>query len=192
MAAKQEEHDEEAPVLARATESATVGVPIEAVDLSKWIFALTDTEYCQCAPGEHKACGCSRTEDGRPISICVEDVGGQLMIQHYVGEEMSPSYCRMVSQSDCLSNGKWSTVKVTWEVRVDKIDDESCSFSNSIVSQATPEFLQQLEDAGISVEDAAAQRTDGITAHNRRETPNFAASVERLARRASDARLAGH
>lgn len=90
-------------LLADAIATAVIDAPIEAVDLADWLFTLGDAEYQRCAPGEHIAAGATTTDDGRPMSINVEQVGGALAIQHYIGEVVTPAHCRLVSLSDTFT-----------------------------------------------------------------------------------------
>ncbi|MCU6793276.1 hypothetical protein OB236_14235 [Paenibacillus sp. WQ 127069] len=66
--------------------SHVIDVPVEKVDIGKWLFSLSDAEYQRCCPPDHIAVGVTKTEDGRPMSINVETIGTSLAVQHYVGE----------------------------------------------------------------------------------------------------------
>jgi hypothetical protein len=50
-----------------------------------------------------------------------------------------------------------------------------------VLSYPTPAFLETLEVAGISFEDAVADRQATSDDHNRRETAHYAQSLERKA-----------
>ncbi|MGO4757549.1 hypothetical protein AB4212_54610, partial [Streptomyces sp. 2MCAF27] len=67
-------------VISETAETATVDAPIEAVDIADWVLNLPEAEYRGCAPGEHIAAGRTTTDDGRPMSINVENIGGTLVI----------------------------------------------------------------------------------------------------------------
>ncbi len=60
--------------------------PMEKVDSAGWLMSLPDAEYQRCAPPDHIAAGTTKTDDGRPMSINVEQVGGALVVQRYVAE----------------------------------------------------------------------------------------------------------
>jgi hypothetical protein len=64
------------------------------------LLNLPDAEYQRCAPPDHIAAGSTTTDDGRPMSISVEEVGGSLVVQHYVAETHEAQHCHMVSLSD--------------------------------------------------------------------------------------------
>ena len=62
-----------------------------------------------------------------------------------------------------------------------KIDDRSCQYTNSVVAHPTEEFMEFIAQHNINFDAAAAQRQHDGGDHNRRETPLFAASIERMA-----------
>ena len=103
------------------------------------------------------------------------------MIQHYVAETATASLCRMVSTSDAFTPNGRSRVQVIWTLRVNRVDDKSSVYTNSVVVHPTSEFMDFIAKHDIRFEDAAAQRLHDGGDHNRRETPLFAASIERMA-----------
>jgi hypothetical protein len=70
---------------------------------------------------------------------------------------------------------------VIWTLSVKRIDDKSCEYTNSVVAHPTSEFMDFIAKHNICFKDAAAQRQHDGGDHNRRETPLFAASLERMA-----------
>jgi len=168
-------------VISETAETATVNAPIEAVDIADWVLNLPDAEYQRCAPGEHIAAGRTTTDDGRPMSINVESIGGTLVIQHYVAEVHEPHHCHLVSLSDAQTEQGWIKVQATWDLRVEPNDDGTCRLINTVTTHATQGFLDALAEAGVSFDDAAAQYHPAIVAHNQHETPLFAASMARKA-----------
>ena len=64
---------------------------------------------------------------------------------------------------------------------VDEIDAGTCRYTNQVFSNPTPAFLDMLEAAGISFDDAVADRQTATDDHNRRETALYAQSLERKA-----------
>lgn len=72
---------------------------------------------------------------------------------------------------------------VGWELSVKPIDDHRCEFTNRVRSRATEELRSLLDKQGIPFDVFRAQRQPMSTAHNRGETPFFAASIERFAMR---------
>jgi len=69
-------------VLVESENTATIYAPVERVDIADWLLHLPDAEYQRCAPPDHIAAGATTTDDGRPMSINVEMIGGSLMVQH--------------------------------------------------------------------------------------------------------------
>ena len=114
-------------------------------------------------------------------SINVEVIGGTLMVQHYVAEVYEPHHCRMVSLSDVQTPAGWTKIQVIWDLSVTALDSASCRYTNQVLSHPTPAFLETLKVAGISFEDAVADRQAASDDHNRRETALYAQSLERKA-----------
>ena len=84
-------------VLVKPEKSATIHAPVELVDIADWLLHLPDAEYQRCAPPDHIAAGTTTTDDGRPMSINVEVIGGSLMVQHSWPRSMNPGtagWCR--------------------------------------------------------------------------------------------------
>jgi hypothetical protein len=168
-------------VLVKTEKTATINAPVERVDIADWLLHLPDAEYQRCAPPDHIAAGTTTTDDGRPMSINVEVIGGALMVQHYVAEVHEPRHCRMVSLSDVQTPAGWTKIQVIWDLSVTALGSASCRFTNQVLSYPTPAFLETLKVAGISFEDAVADRQAASADHNRRETALYAQSLERKA-----------
>jgi hypothetical protein len=168
-------------VLVDSEKTATIHAPVERVDIADWLLHLPDAEYQRCAPPDHIAAGTTTSDDGRPMSINVEVIGGNLMVQHYVAEAHEPHHCRMVSLSDVQTPAGWTKIQVIWDLSVTPLDSTSCRYTNQVLSYPTPAFLEALEAAGISFGDAVADRQAASDDHNRRETAFYAQSLERKA-----------
>ncbi|WP_263410902.1 hypothetical protein [Terriglobus tenax] len=168
--------------LSNSTVTAIMNVPIEKVNIADWLFTLPDAEYQRCSTA-HIAAGTTTTDDGRPMSINVETIGDALVVQHYVAETREPTLCRMVSISDAITKNGRTKVKVEWTLSARKIDDQTSEYTNHIHASATDEFLAFIQEHGVTLEQAAAARQAASDSHNHEETPNFAASIERHARR---------
>ena len=125
--------------------------------------------------------GRTTTYDGRPMSINVEEVGGSLAIQHYVAEIHEPRHCQLVSLTGVHMPGGWTKAHVTWDMRVEPIDESTSRLVNSVNIHPTQGFLDLLAQGGVSFEDAAAQQHAAVSAHNERETALFAISIARKA-----------
>ena len=166
--------------LVKSSFSATIHAPMEKRDIPSWCFTLPESEYQSASPA-HNACGATTTPDGRRMSINVEILGGSLMVQHYVEEIGEPDHLRLVSHSDLFTPTGRTKVGVIWDLRVRKIDDQTCEFTNTVHSFATPELLDFLGKQGMPWEVFQAARKPISEAHNRQETPGFAKSIERHA-----------
>jgi hypothetical protein len=70
---------------------------------------------------------------------------------------------------------------VIWDLGVTGLDDVTCQYTKPVITYPTRAFLDGLEAAGQNFEHAAAGLQAAVSDHNRRETPLFAASIERKA-----------
>jgi hypothetical protein len=104
-----------------------------------------------------------------------------MMVQHYQEEVSEPDHLRLVSTSDVFTPSGRTKLYITWDLRVERIDDASCRLTNTTRSAATPELIELLTKQGIPVEVFASARKPNSVAHNRHETPMFAKSIERHA-----------
>lgn len=167
--------------LVESSFSALINAPFESVDIPAWCFTLSEAEYQACSPA-HCAAGATTAPDGRRMSINVEILGGSLMVQHYVEDVAAPDHLRLVSTSDVFTPTGRTTIEVVWDLRVARVDERTCEFTNTVHSAATPELLTFLARQGIPWEVFKSARKPVSEAHNRQETPLFAQSIERHAR----------
>lgn len=114
------------------------------MDIAGRLFNLPDAESQRCSP-VHIAAGHTTSDDGRPMSINIETIGEAIMVQHFVGEELKPHFCRLSSISDAINAKGRTKVHLLWELSVKKIDDNTCEYSNHIHATATEEFLVFIE-----------------------------------------------
>lgn len=168
-------------MLSQSAYSAEIDVPFEKVDIADWLFTLPEAEYLRCCPPDHIAAGTTTTDDGRRMSINVEMIGTGLVIQHYVAEEATASYCRMNSISDVFTPAGRTQVNVVWELIAEVIDGGRTRYTNRVTSHPTDAFMDFIAAHGQTLEQAAAARQAAGGDHNRRETPLFAASIARRA-----------
>ncbi|MGZ6102623.1 MAG: hypothetical protein ACXWM4_16010 [Gemmatimonadaceae bacterium] len=168
--------------LVESSFSATINAPIENVDIPSWCFTLPESEYQACSPA-HCSAGATTTADGRRMSINVEILGGSLIVEHYVEEVGQRDHLRLASDSDVFTPTGRTKISVIWDLRVKKIDDKTCEFTNTVHSSATPDLIDFLGRQGIPLEVFRAARKPISEAHNRQETPLFAQSIERHALR---------
>jgi hypothetical protein len=168
--------------LVESSFSAIINAPMERVDIPSWCFTLPESEYQACSPA-HCSAGATTAPDGRRMSINVEILGGSPMVQHYVEDISQPDHLRLISNSDVFTPAGRTKIGVVWDLRVRRIDDHTCEFTNTVHSSATPELMDFLSQQGIPWEVFRAARVPISEAHNRQETPLFAKSIERHALR---------
>lgn len=169
--------------------SAIINAPIEKIDIPRWCFTLPEKEYQSCSPA-HIAAGFTTAPDGTRMSINVETIGGSLMVQHYVETLAEKDHLILDSDSDVFTPTGRLTIHVTWELSVKAIDGGRCEFTNRVQSFATDEMMAFLGRQGIPFEVFRTQRQPMSIAHNKGETPLFAASIERFALRSQPSKAA--
>lgn len=134
-------------VIAKSVAEATIHAPLASIDLSEWVFTLTDSEYQACSKN-HIAAAVTRTPEGKRMSINVERVGN-LMVQHYVEDIAERSHCRLVSLSDSIGPDIGSCVKIVviWSFNADVIDADTTRLTNGVEVRSAPGYLDVLEKA---------------------------------------------
>ena len=166
--------------MAESSFTVVIEAPIEKVDIPAWCYSLSDAEYQACSPA-HIAAGATTSPDGRRMSINVENIGGSVMIQHYVEEIGQPDHLRLISHSDLFTPSGRTKLDVIWDLSVKPLDETTCEFTNSVQSFAPSEMIDFIASQGIPLEIFRASRAPISEAHNRQETPMFAKSIERHA-----------
>jgi hypothetical protein len=168
-------------ILSQSAYSHDIDVPLSQVDIAEWLFTLPDAEFQRCCVPDHIASGVTTTDDGRRMSINVEMIGTGLVVQHYVADEATPSYCRMNSISDVFTANGRTQVNVVWELIAEDAGDGRTRYTNRVTARATDAFMAFIEANGVAYADAAAARQAAGGDHNRRETPFYAESIARRA-----------
>ena len=166
--------------MAESSFTVIIEAPIEKVDIPVWCYSLSDAEYQACSPA-HIAAAATTSPDGRRMSINVENIGGSVMIQHYVEEIGQPHHLRLISHSDLFTPSGRTKLDVVWDLSVKPLDETTCEFTNSVQSFAPSEMIDFIASQGIPLEIFRASRGPISEAHNRQETPMFAKSIERHA-----------
>jgi hypothetical protein len=162
--------------------NAIINAPLDNIDIPEWCFNLAEREYQGCSPA-HIAAGFTTAPDGKRMSINVETIGGSLMVQHYVETLGNKDHLILDSTSDVFTPTGRTTIHVTWDLSVREIEPGKCEFTNRVQSFGTDEFMGFLARQGIPFDQFRAQRQPASIAHNASETPLFAASIERAARK---------
>jgi hypothetical protein len=156
--------------------TALINAPLDKIDIPTWCLNLPEKEYQACSPA-HVSAGFATAPDGKRMSINVEIIGGSLMVEHYVETLARKDHLILDSTSDVFTPTGRTTSHVTWELSVRELGDGRCD----VHSYGTEEFMTFLDRQGIPFEQFRAQRQPASIAHNRGETPLFAASIERAA-----------
>lgn len=87
-------------LIAESAAEAIIRAPLASINLTEWVFTLTDSQYQACSK-DHYAGATTLTPEGKRMSLNVERVGN-LMVQHYVEDVAEQSHVRLVSQSDSI------------------------------------------------------------------------------------------
>jgi hypothetical protein len=154
----------------RHTGNTTLAAPSDRIDLSNWLFTLSDAEYQATARG-HRAAGVF-VEDGVRGMVNVEAMGGHLIIQHYREVSATPSHVEMLSERSrvYLFHLVPATVQVRWTMSVTARTSETSEFRCSVELTLTPalRMLGRLSALGAA-----------IRAHTLEETRGFAEDIIR-------------
>ena len=105
-----------------------INVPVDSIDVYKWLRALTDIEYQSFSKG-HKAMGhLNEGEFGGMINV--EIVGGLLLVQHYSIKDKSKSHVYSYSdQSRAYLMGIIPIkVEVSWSLSVLAVSNQKSKF----------------------------------------------------------------
>jgi hypothetical protein len=165
-------------IIADITEHAIIHAAAESIDLTDWLFTLKDHEYQACSEA-HIACGASVSEGGKRVSLNVEMISNNLLVQHYEEDIGERHHCRVNSISDSFPGSGRTKLGIIWELKVEGLTADSCTFSNRVIVSFTTEFLAMLENAGIfDLEPIKTGMHVNVAVHNREETPLFARDIE--------------
>jgi hypothetical protein len=141
----------------------------EKLNLSQWLFGLSDTEYQDCSRS-HIGAGASVLPNGKQTSVNVESVGGHLMVQHYIPEISTPHHIQLVSHSDCWLFRLWYVqIKVTWDIKLVSQSDQTAVFQNEVVVEHPSLVMNVLTKLVLG--------QLFLERHNKEETPLFAKNL---------------
>ncbi|EXG82099.1 hypothetical protein [Cryptosporangium arvum] len=152
----------------------TLDVPLDRVDLSDWLFTLSDAEYQAAAPTAHRAAGIT-VQDGVRGTVNVEAIGGHLIIQHYREVTASPTHVEMHSRRSrvYLFHLVPAHLQVRWTMSATEQTAETSEFLCTVELILSP-LLRVL--GGMSGLSPAIRR------HTRIETVGFARDIVRKAK----------
>ena len=166
-------------ILAETTLAAVIHAPLDSIDLTDWVYGITDAEYQAC-PKDHIAAAASRTADGKRMSINIERVG-RLIVQHYVEDIFDRAHCRLVSVSDAFGPGVGDRgqFSVLWEFPSRRSTRRPPA--SPTTSKSAPAMTKRYEQQGPMLEQVRQRSEAALVPHNTEETALFAQDIERKA-----------
>ncbi|NQX54045.1 hypothetical protein HQN86_10495 [Pedobacter panaciterrae] len=168
-------------IITQSSATATINAPAAAIDITDWLFKLSDLEYQACSKA-HVACGSTMDINGKRVSINVENVAGNLLVQHYQEEISERSNCRVNSISDSFSELGVTKLGITWELTINRLTEKTSELENKVTILITDEFGALLKRNDTQVTDAIKLgMSKNVAEHNLEETPLFAKDIERKA-----------
>lgn len=116
----------------RMTKKFKMQIAAGNVNLYKWVTEMTPAEYESFSKG-HKAMG-SYFEDGEFYMVNVENMGNEMIVQHYQLKEHTEDHLRFYSDRTEAYICRWipAIVGVPWEMKITPIDNHSCELSCTI------------------------------------------------------------
>jgi hypothetical protein len=128
----------------RVTRTFPVNLPIERVDMHRWVTEMTTADYESFAPA-HKAMG-SYFRDSRFFMVNVECIGADLLIQNYELIDHSKSHLTFYSSRTKGYVFRWFPVMfaVPWEMKLRQTSSRSCELTCTIGADLPSPFLRML------------------------------------------------
>ncbi len=158
--------------------SVLVDLPAERFNLADWILHFGNEEYVACTPatGAHQYMFVYRAPDGGHVFRNDEFCGGFQMTQLYRAKIMEKDHVFLVSPS---TKGRFlwvipMTFQVTWDMKVEKVDDATAMFTCRVGARLNPIYW---------LLSALLRLTYWTQAHTEEETPHFCDSAARWATR---------
>ncbi len=165
--------------LGEATAQATINASVNTIDISDWLFSLTSDDYAQCADG-HQSAAQGSLPSGKRVSVNVEFVAGFFMIQHYIETISEKDRVLTVSPNTLLwlDDERYVQLQITWELKLEPIDANSCRLTCIVTSETENElFVQATHELTKDMDPAETP----FQLHINEETPLFARDIERKA-----------
>lgn len=110
----------------RFAESFKINLRAEQIDLYNWITEMNNLEYISFSPA-HQAMG-SYFKDGLFFMTNVENIGTDMVVQHYELQYFSPGHIQLYSDASRAYIMRWFpvTVGVPWEMQIRAISSTTC------------------------------------------------------------------
>jgi len=162
--------------LGETSAQAVIAAPIQSIDLGEWMFTLTSDEYAACAAG-HQSAAQGVLPSGKRVSMNVEVVGGNFMVQHYVEAVAERSHVRGVSSNTVLwvDDAHFVLARITWDLTVERVDDASSRLTCTVIAETENQVFAE-RVAAINADIPMAERA--FQKHIEEETPLFAKDIE--------------
>ena len=159
----------------KASSHSVINAPVDRIDLAAWLQIFSDRDYQACSPG-HRAAGCFREKD-QFGTINVENVGGHLLVHHYLADVFTaPRVVLWSRDTRVYLLHLWpATIDVCWIMDVQAGDGETTVFTCTVEVRTSP-VLSAL--ARLCLLPTFLRR------HVVGETPLFAADIARKIREA--------
>lgn len=165
--------------IGQGTNTALINVPIEAINLTTWFFTLTAAEYVACSSG-HNGIVQGSLPNGKRVSVSVETIGGNFILNNFIEDiahrEQVCTISNTVAYVGVPDSIYTARLKVTWKIKLSFESSQTCRFISIVTTEtADRELITKLQSLPPS-------DSNPFQDHWRRETPLFAADIERKAR----------
>lgn len=126
----------------RYTASFPINLPVEKIDLYKWVTEMSDTDYKSYSKS-HLAMS-SFFENGMFYSVNVENIGNETLVQKYELRYHEPSHVQFYSQATKAYVMRWfpAVVGVPWELQVRSTSAKTSELICLIGADFPSRFLQ--------------------------------------------------
>lgn len=166
--------------LGQSSAKAPISAPLAAINLGEWMFTLTSDEYAACATG-HQSAAQGVQPSGKRVSMNVEVVGGNFMVQHYVETIAQRDHVVGVSPNTVMwpDDEHFVLARITWDLEARQLDEGTSLLTCTVIAETeNTAFAQRVEELNrhIAPADRAFQK------HIDEETPLFAKDIERKAK----------
>ncbi len=128
---------------ARYVQRFGINLPIEKIDLYKWVTGMTDTDYTSYSAA-HQLMG-SSFRDGLFCMTNVENIGLETVIQHYELKYHAPNHVQFYSPKTISYILRWFPAKVgvPWELYLQPVSANSCRLI-CLIGADFPNFLLKI------------------------------------------------
>jgi len=132
----------------RVTRAFPVNLPIERIDLYRWVTEMTSEDY-ESFTSAHKAMG-GFQHGSRFCMVNVECIGTDMLVQHYELLDHSTSHVTLYSQRTTGYLLRWFpvTFSVPWEMRLRRVSSRSCELTCTIGADIPSVWLRALAWVG--------------------------------------------